>query len=63
MAGTIRSRSADSHTNGFSCVVVVNDDQASVVTILDSLVQEPAGDTLWIGDGSKQRAIALPMPN
>jgi hypothetical protein len=24
---------------------------------------EPAGDTLWVGDRGKDKAIALPMPN
>jgi hypothetical protein len=53
--------------NGRASVVTVNGDQATVVTILDGLTQptaiEPAGDTLWVGDRAKDKAIALPMPN
>jgi hypothetical protein len=48
-------------------MVVVNGDQATVVTILDGLTQptaiEPASDTLWVGDRGKDQAIALPMRN
>jgi hypothetical protein len=53
--------------NGRASMVTVNGDQANVVTILDGLTQptaiEPAGDTLWVGDRGKDKAIALPMPN
>jgi len=53
--------------NGRASMVTVNGDQATVVTILDGLTQptaiEPAGDTLWVGDRAKDKAIALPMPN
>jgi sugar lactone lactonase YvrE len=53
--------------NGRASTITVNGDQATVVTILDGLIQptaiEPAGDTLWVGDRGKNRAIALPMPN
>jgi hypothetical protein len=52
--------------NGRASMVTVNGDQATVVTILDGLTQstaiEPAGDTLWVGDRAKDKAIALPMP-
>jgi hypothetical protein len=53
--------------NGRASMITVNGDQATVVTILDGLTQptaiEPAGDTLWVGDRAKDKAIALPMPN
>jgi hypothetical protein len=53
--------------NGRASMVVVNGEQATVVTILDGPTQptaiEPAGDTLWVGDRGKDKAIALPMPN
>lgn len=53
--------------NGRASMVTINGDQAHVVTILDGLSQptaiEPTGDTLWIGDRGKDKAIALPMPN
>ena len=53
--------------NGRASVVTVNGDQATAVTILDGPTQptaiEPAGDTLWVGDRAKDKAIALPMPN
>jgi hypothetical protein len=48
-------------------MITVKGDQATVVTIFDGLTQptaiEAAGDTLWIGDRAKDKAIALPMPN
>ena len=53
--------------NGRASMITINGDQAHVVTILDGLSQptaiEPAGDTLWVGDRGKDKAIALPMPN
>jgi hypothetical protein len=53
--------------NGRASMITVNGDQATVVTVLDGLTQptaiEPAGDTLWVGDRAKDKAIALPMPN
>lgn len=53
--------------NGRASAVTVNGDQATVVTVLDGLTQptaiEPAGDTLWVGDRAKDKAVALPMPN
>jgi hypothetical protein len=53
--------------NGRASMITVNGDQATVVTILDGLTQptaiEPAGDTLWIGDRGKDKAVAVPMPN
>ena len=53
--------------NGRVSMVTVNGDQTTVVTILDGLTQPaatgPAGDTLWIGDRAKDKAIALPMPD
>jgi sugar lactone lactonase YvrE len=53
--------------NGRASVITVKGDQASVVTVLDGLTQptaiEPAGDTLWVGDRAKDKAIAIPMPN
>jgi hypothetical protein len=53
--------------NGRASMITVNGDQATVVTILEGLTQstaiEPAGDTLWVGDRAKDKAIALPMPN
>jgi hypothetical protein len=53
--------------NGRASAITINGDQATVVTILDGLTQptaiEPAGDTLWVGDRAKDKAIALPMPN
>jgi hypothetical protein len=53
--------------NGRASMVSVNGDEATVVTILDGLTQptavEPAGDTLWVGDRGKDKAIARPMPN
>ncbi|QPF88364.1 hypothetical protein IC762_31575 [Bradyrhizobium genosp. L] len=53
--------------NGRASAITVNGDQATVVTILDGLTQptaiEPAGDTLWVGDRGKDKAIALPMPH
>jgi hypothetical protein len=52
--------------NGRASMITVNGDQATVVTILDGLTQstaiEPAGDTLWVGDRAKDKAIALSMP-
>lgn len=52
--------------NGRASMVTVNGDQATVVPILDGLTRptaiEPAGDTLWVGDRAKDKAIALPMP-
>jgi hypothetical protein len=53
--------------NGRASAMTVNGDQATVVTVLDGLTLptaiEPAGDTLWVGDRAKDKAIALPMPN
>ena len=53
--------------NGRASMVTVTGDQATVVTILDGLTQptaiEPSGDTLWVGDRGKDKAIALRMPN
>jgi sugar lactone lactonase YvrE len=53
--------------NGRASMITVKGDQASVVTVLDRLTQptaiEPAGDTLWVGDRAKDKAIAIPMPN
>jgi sugar lactone lactonase YvrE len=53
--------------NGRASMVTVSGDQATVVTVLDGLTQptaiEPSGDTLWVGDRAKDKAIALPMPN
>jgi sugar lactone lactonase YvrE len=53
--------------NGRASMIVVKGDQASVVTVLDGLTQptaiEPAGDTLWVGDRAKDKAIAIAMPN
>ena len=53
--------------NGRASKITVNGDQATVVTVLDGLTQptaiEPAGNTLWVGDRGKDKAIALPMPH
>jgi hypothetical protein len=53
--------------NGRASAVTVDGDEATVVTVLDGLTLptaiEPAGDTLWVGDRGKDKAIALPMPN
>jgi hypothetical protein len=52
--------------NGRASMVTVNGDQATVVPILDGLTRptaiEPDGDTLWVGDRAKDKAIAIPMP-
>jgi hypothetical protein len=52
--------------NGRASMVTVNGDQATVVPILEGLTRptaiEPAGDTLWVGDRAKDKAIAIPMP-
>lgn len=53
--------------NGRASTLTVNGDQATVITVLDGLEQptaiEPAGDTLWVSDRARDKAIALPMPN
>jgi sugar lactone lactonase YvrE len=53
--------------NGRASMITINGDQAHVVTVLDGLnlptAIEPAGDTLWVGDRGKDKAIAVPMPN
>jgi hypothetical protein len=52
--------------NGRASMVTVNGDQATVVPILEGLTRptaiEPVGDTLWVGDRAKDKAIAIPMP-
>jgi hypothetical protein len=52
--------------NGRASMVTVNGDQATVVPILEGLTRptaiEPIGDTLWVGDRAKDKAIAIPMP-
>jgi hypothetical protein len=52
--------------NGRASMVTVNGDQATVVPIIEGLTRptaiEPIGDTLWVGDRAKDKAIAIPMP-
>jgi hypothetical protein len=52
--------------NGRASMVIIEGDQAKVVTLLDGLTKptaiEPSGNTLWIGDRGADKAIAIPMP-